>query len=203
MIIKDYIKRLCGVGSVLALMLFMACSEAQEHTAPAVNPEDSVSMMTTYGVNTLISDSGVIKYRIVTERWDVNTVRQPSRWEFMKGVFFEQFDERFHVVGYVQADTAWYYDQKRLWKLRGRVSIRNTNGLVYTSEELYWDGLSHEFYSTVYSRLVTPERTIEGTYFRSDEQMTHYTVTNSKGSFVPNDLDDDEPADSTSTEKKK
>lgn len=184
-------------------MLFMACSEAQEHTAPAVNPEDSVSMMTTYGVNTLISDSGVIKYRIVTERWDVNTVRQPSRWEFMKGVFFEQFDERFHVVGYVQADTAWYYDQKRLWKLRGRVSIRNTNGLVYTSEELYWDGLSHEFYSTVYSRLVTPERTIEGTYFRSDEQMTHYTVTNSKGSFVPNDLDDDEPADSTSTEKKK
>lgn len=203
MIIKDYIKRLCGVGSVLALMLFMACSEAQEHTAPAVNPEDSVSMMTTYGVNTLISDSGVIKYRIVTERWDVNTVRQPSRWEFMKGVFFEQFDERFHVVGYVQADTAWYYDQKRLWKLRGRVSIRNTNGLIYTSEELYWDGLSHEFYSTVYSRLVTPERTIEGTYFRSDEQMTHYTVTNSKGSFVPNDLDDDEPADSTSTEKKK
>ncbi len=203
MIIKDYIKRLSGVGSVLALMLFMACSEAQEHTAPAVNPEDSVSMMTTYGVNTLISDSGVIKYRIVTERWDVNTVRQPSRWEFMKGVFFEQFDERFHVVGYVQADTAWYYDQKRLWKLRGRVSIRNTNGLIYTSEELYWDGLSHEFYSTVYSRLVTPERTIEGTYFRSDEQMTHYTVTNSKGSFVPNDLDDDEPADSTSTEKKK
>ena len=203
MIIKDYIKRLCGVGSVLALMLFMACSEAQEHTAPAVNPEDSVSMMTTYGVNTLISDSGVIKYRIVTERWDVNTVRQPSHWEFMKGVFFEQFDERFHVVGYVQADTAWYYDQKRLWKLRGRVSIRNTNGLIYTSEELYWDGLSHEFYSTVYSRLVTPERTIEGTYFRSDEQMTHYTVTNSKGSFVPNDLDDDEPADSTSTEKKK
>ena len=203
MIIKDYIKRLSGVGSVLALMLFMACSEAQEHTAPAVNPEDSVSMMTTYGVNTLISDSGVIKYRIVTERWDVNTVRQPSRWEFMQGVFFEQFDERFHVVGYVQADTAWYYDQKRLWKLRGRVSIRNTNGLIYTSEELYWDGLSHEFYSTVYSRLVTPERTIEGTYFRSDEQMTHYTVTNSKGSFVPNDLDDDEPADSTSTEKKK
>ena len=203
MIIKDYIKRLSGVGCVLALMLFMACSEAQEHTAPAVNPEDSVSMMTSYGVNTLISDSGVIKYRIVTERWDVNTVRQPSRWEFMKGVFFEQFDERFHVVGYVQADTAWYYDQKRLWKLRGRVSIRNTNGLVYTSEELYWDGLSHEFYSTVYSRLVTPERTIEGTYFRSDEQMTHYTVTNSKGSFVPNDLDDDEPADSTSTEKKK
>ena len=63
----------------LQLSSVLSCSEAQEHIAGAVNPEDSVSMMTTYGVNTLISDSGVIKYRIVTERWDVNTVRQPSR----------------------------------------------------------------------------------------------------------------------------
>jgi len=186
---------------MLALVSLWACSERHEHTAPAVNPQDSVSMMTTYGVNTLISDSGVIKYRIVTEQWDVNTVRQPSRWEFMKGIFFEQFDEKFHVEGYIQADTAWYFDQQRLWKLRGRVNIRSNKGLIYTSEELYWDGLSHEFYSTVFSRLVTPERTIEGTYFRSDEQMTHYMVTNSKGSFLPNDLDE-EPADSTAEKTK-
>lgn len=185
-----------------------ACSQAQEHTAAAVNPEDSVSMMTTYGVNTLISDSGVIKYRIVTERWDVNTVRQPSRWEFMKGIFFEQFDEQFHVQAYIQADTAWYFDKKRLWKLRGRVNIRNVKGLIYTSEELFWDGMRHEFYSNVFSRVVTPERTLEGTYFRSDENMEHYLVTNSKGSFLADDMDGDDeeepaaaPEDSTAEEQ--
>ena len=177
------------VGMMLALPLFMACSEVHEHLAPAVNPEDSVAMMTSYGVNTLVSDSGVIKYRIVTERWEVNSARQPSRWEFMKGVFFEQFDEKFHVQAYVQADTAWYYDQQRLWKLRGRVNVRTIDGLIYNSDELYWDGMRHEIYSYAYSRLVTPERTLEGTYFRSDENMTHYTVTNSKGSFVSEDID--------------
>ena len=173
----------------------LACSQPQEHTAAAVNPEDSVSMMTSYGVNTLISDSGVIKYRIVTERWDVNTVRQPSRWEFMKGVFFEQFDEQFHVQAYIQADTAWYFDQQRLWKLCGRVNLRNIDGLIYTSEELYWDGIRHEFYSNVFSRVVTPERTMEGTYFRSDENMTRYTVSNSEGSFLASDFEDSEPTD--------
>ena len=198
---KKHIKQLGVVGLVFVLLTLWACSEQHEHTAAAINPQDSVPMMTTYGVNTLISDSGVIKYRIVTERWDVNTVRQPSRWEFMKGIFFEQFDEQFHVEGYIQADTAWYFDQERLWKLRGRVCIRNTKGLIYTSEELFWDGLKHEFYSTVFSRLVTPERTIEGTYFRSDEQMTHYFVTNSKGSFLPDDFDD-ESADSTENKTK-
>lgn len=181
---------------VYCLAFSVACTEPHEHTARAINPEDSASIMVSYGVNTLISDSGVIKYRIVTERWEVNTVRQPSRWEFMKGIFFEQFDEQFHVQGYIQADTAWYYDQQRLWKLRGRVNLRNSNGLIYTSEELYWDGMRHEFYSTVFSRVVTPERTMEGTYFRSDEKMDHYLVTNSKGSFIASDFDPEpDPAD--------
>ncbi len=200
---REYGCRACGLRALPGMLLIIfllfllpsfvtSCSEAQEHTAPAVNPEDSASMMTSYGVNTLISDSGVIKYRIVTEQWDVNTIRQPNRWEFMKGIFFEQFDEQFHVQAYIQADTAWYYDRLRLWHLRGRVNIRNVNGLIYKSEELYWDGMKHEFYSNVFSRVVTPERTLEGTCFRSDEQMNHYLVSNSKGSFVASDIEGDD-----------
>ena len=191
------IKHFAGMGLMLVLLMFISCGEeAKEHTAPAIRERDSVSMMTSYGVNTLISDSGVIKYRIVTERWDVNVIRQPNRWEFMKGVFFEQFDEQFHVEGYIQADTAWYYDQLKLWKLRGRVRVRNNNGLRYESEELYWDGIRHELYSYVFSKVITPERTLEGTYFRSDERMTKYTVSNSKGSFMPNE---EEKNDSSTT----
>jgi len=188
---------------IFHLAFSVACSETHEHTAAAILPEDSVSMMTSYGVNTLISDSGVIKYRIVAERWEVNTLRQPTRWEFMKGVFFEEFDEKFRLQAYVQADTAWYYDQLNLWKLRGRVQVRNIDGLIFTSEELYWDGRMHELYSNVYSRLVTPERTMEGTCFRSNEDMTRYNISNSQGSFVNEDIDGEkketEPAATTDT----
>ena len=184
---------------LFTFLLFNACSEQQSHTAPAVNERDSASMMVSYGVNTLISDSGVIKYRIVTERWDVNTIKNPPRWTFEKGIFMEQFDPQFHIEGYIQADTAWYYDQQKLWELRGRVYIRNVNGLVFRSEELFWDGIKHEFYSHKFSRLVTPERTMEGTYFRSDEHMTHYEVTNSVGSFQAADMEP-EPALPTPTQ---
>ena len=180
------------VAIVAAHMAMTACEQAQEHTAPAVHDRDSASMMISYGVNTLISDSGVIKYKIVTERWDVNTVKNPTRWTFEKGVFFEQFDQQFHVEAYVQADTAWFFDQQKLWKLRGRVRIRNINGLIYESEELYWDGLKHELYSNVFSKVTTPERTMQGTYFRSDEHMRHYIVSNSKGSFTTADLENDD-----------
>ena len=173
---------------MVGFFLLASCEGQKEHTAPAVHDRDSASMMISYGVNTLISDSGVIKYRIVTERWEVNTVRNPSRWIFEKGLFFEQFDEKFHVQSYIQCDTAYYYDQKKLWELRSRVSILTKDGLRFTSQQLFWDQASHEVYSNVPSRLVTPDRTLEGTYFRSDERMTRYFVSNSRGSFEKTDI---------------
>ncbi len=195
--------RLIAFLVVGVLMGLFACTEQQEHTAPAVRDRDSASVMTSYGVNTLISDSGVIKYRIVTERWDVNTIKTPTRWTFEKGIFMEQYDDKFHVEGYIQADSAWYYDQKKLWELRGRVSIRNVNGLIFNSEELFWDGIKHEFYSYQFSRVVTPERTMQGTYFRSNESMTSYEVTNSGGSFQAADFDNSNSSTETNTEQKK
>ena len=174
---------------VMFVLFFASCEEQKEHTAPAVFPRDSASVMTSYGVNTLISDSGIIKYRIVTERWDVNTVKNPSRWTFEKGVFLEQFDEKFHVQSYIQCDTAYYYDQMKLWELRGRVRILTKDGIRFSSEQLFWDENKHELYSHVFSRLVTPDRRLQGSYFRSDEKMTRYFVSNTKGSFTKGELD--------------
>lgn len=171
--------------SALTLTLATAsCTESKEHTAPAIHPRDSVATMTTWGVNTLISDSGVIKYRIVAEKWEVNQQRNPSRWIFERGLFLEQFDEKFRVQSHIQCDTAYYFDQSKIWELRGRVRMNTTDGMTFTSEELFWDQNEHQIYSHMFSHLITPERELQGTYFRSDEQLTRYTITNSKGSFV-------------------
>ncbi len=140
-------------------------------------------MMKSYGVNTLISDSGVMKYRIVAERWEVNEVLNPPRWIFKRGIFMEQFDQNFHTEAYVQADTAFYYTTKKLWHLIGNVRVKTIDGLRFSSEELYWDQNRRELYSYCFSRVVTPERELQGTYFTSDERMQHYTVSNSVGSF--------------------
>jgi LPS export ABC transporter protein LptC len=177
---------------VVGMMMLTACEEQTEHTAPAINDRDSVSTMITNGVNTLISDSGLIKYRIVAERWEINQRRNPQRWIFDKGLFMTQFDEKFHVQLYIQCDTAYHFDGLRLWELRGRVHVLTKDGFDFKSEELFYDMNKHEFYSYKYSKLVTPERTLQGTYFRSDENITNYYVSNSKGSFEKGDIMDEE-----------
>ena len=177
-----------------------SCTEEREHTAPAIHDRDSVAMMTSYGVNTLISDSGIIKYRIVAERWEINDKRDPSRWIFDKGVLLTQFDQTLHVQSYIQCDTAYYFDKLRMWEMRGRVTILTKQGLRFSSEELYWDEEKHEIWSNKYSHLVTPDREMQGSRFRSDEQMTHYEVYNGKGSFSRGDIDKN-PMDTMTTQQ--
>lgn len=178
---------------LFSIIALLACTEEHEHTAPAIRDKDSVPSMVSYGVNTLISDSGVIKYRIVTERWEMNDKRNPSRWIFDKGVFLTQFDQTLHIQSYIQCDTAYYFDKNRIWELHGRVRILTKQGLRFSSEELYWDEQKHEIWSHKFSHLKTPERELQGNYFKSNENMTKYIVTNTKGSFEKADIGLDKP----------
>lgn len=197
--------RLCrlleGLSLVYIGMLLMACSSDKPPMAPAVHMRDSIPVMTTYGVSKLISDSGIIRYKIVTEEWRVYDRTSPTKQTFMKGLLLEKFNLKFHVEMYITADTAYWYDQN-LWELRGRVCVWNDNGTVFNSELLYWNMNRHEFYSNKYSHLITPDREVEGNSFHSNEQMTIYEVNFSHAIFpIPeNNEEEDTSIDSMEIE---
>ena len=177
--------------SLCLLCCFFSCSNSEEHVAEAVNEKDSLPFMHAIGVSTLISDSGVIRYHLVAEEWDIfNHPERPSSWRFCKGMLMERFDTAFHIDMYVQADTAYLHNQ-RLWELRGRVRIRNVENTRFFTEELFWDMDRHEMWNHQFMRIVTPDRTLHGTNFRSNETMTRYAVTNSVGDFPAGDIESD------------
>lgn len=165
-------------------MLCIGCTAEVEHLAEAVSGKDSLLFMHSRGINTFISDSGVMRYHMVVEEWDIYNGQggEPATWKFMKGMLMERFDEKFHVDLFVQSDTA-YLHRQQLWELRGRVVVRNVNGDVFRTEELFWDLDAHEMWNHQYIHITTPERELEGTEFRSNEQMTRYAVRNSIGVF--------------------
>lgn len=170
-----------------------ACTTRKQNTAPAVNPDDSLAFMTSRGINSLVSDSGVLRYKIVAEQWDIYNTTQPATWKFMQGLLMQRFGEDKHVDLYVQADTA-YFHRQNLWELRGRVEVKNIQGTVFRTGELFYDLQKHEFWSNQFMRITTPDRELQGTTFRSDEQMTNYFVSNSSG-HVP--VKDTQKADTT------
>lgn len=146
----------------------------------------------TTDVNTLISDSGITKYKLQAKYW--YTYDKPEKkWVFPAGLHLEQFDLSFNVQASVDADTAYYYQDKRLWELKNNVKVMNHSGQHFFAETLYWDEANEEVYSHDPVRI---ERGI-GEYlyaeygFKSNQTMTRYELYSSSGHM---DVKDEEGA---------
>lgn len=167
-----------------ANFVFGGCSGETVSGGDVITMRDSTPIMVTTGVSKLISDSGVIRYRIVAEEWRMLDRTRPPRQEFRKGIFMERYDAKFMPNLTIEADTAYCYNQK-LWELRGRVRIVNREkGTVFTTEELFWNMDEHLVYGSKHMRIVEPDQELEGDSFEADEQMNHYLIRQSRG-FMP------------------
>lgn len=167
-------------GTMLA---FVGCGQEAPPEASAIKNREQMPIMISRGISKLISDSGVTRYKVITEEWAVYDKTTPPRQDFLKGLLILRFDDKMNIDMQITADTAYWYDQN-LWELHGRVFVNNeASQTTYRSEQLYWDMQKHEFYSDVWMHIVTPEREVQGTRFRSNEQMTYYEVDRDKGSM--------------------
>ena len=166
-----------------AATLLFSCEGEETNNGPKLGVRDSLPWLKSMGVSTLISDSGIIRYKLISEDWYMYDKKEPTYWAFEKGLFMEKFDANYHVEAFINCDTAYYFDQRHLWELRGRVFIKNTKGETFRTSLLYWDQNIHEFYSPAYMEIQGETQSLKGVNFRSNEQMTQYRIHQSSGAF--------------------
>lgn len=171
------------LGAMVMFLLFSACSHREKALGKAITERDSLPILDTRGVTSLISDSGVTRYRIHTEEWLVFDRKDPPHWAFERGVYLEKFDSIFQVEASIKADTAYYYNKDELWKLMGHVDIKNLKGERFSTELLYWNQREQRIYSDRFIRIEQPDRIITGRGFESNQQMTVYKIHKPEGIF--------------------
>ncbi len=186
-----------AVWATVMFLFLPACGSREKPMAAAVDKKDSLPDMKTTGVTTLISDSGTIRYKIITEEWLIYNQRNPPFWAFEKGIYLEKFDSVFHVDASIKADTAYYYEPKKLWELRGNVHIQNQQGDKFDTELLFWDQTKEKIYSDKYIRIEQIDKILTGYGFESNQQLTAYQIFNNTGIFT---VEDQTAADSTKTQ---
>ena len=174
---------IAATSVVVMLLLFSSCSGREKNLGEAITERDSLPVMDTRGVTTLVSDSGVTRYRVNAEEWLVFDRKNPPYWAFEKGVYLEKFDSLFQIEASIEADTAYYYNKKELWKLIGNVHVQNLKGEKFDTELLYWDQRKEKVYSDRFIRIEQPDRVITGRGFESNQQMTAYTIHKPEGIF--------------------
>ena len=174
---------IAATSVVVMLLLFSSCSGREKNLGEAITERDSLPVMDTRGVTTLVSDSGVTRYRVNAEEWLVFDRKNPPYWALEKGVYLEKFDSLFQIEASIEADTAYYYNKKELWKLIGNVHVQNLKGEKFDTELLYWDQRKEKVYSDRFIRIEQPDRVITGRGFESNQQMTAYTIHKPEGIF--------------------
>lgn len=180
-----WLTRLSSVA-LCCMLLLVACSGNKTEVVEGYENVDSLPSMYTCDVNTLISDSGVTRYRIEAPLWYMyegeNT--QDPYWYFPQGIYVEQFDTLFVTETMIEGDTAIYYKKPQKWLLSGNVHIENAEGKKFYTQQLYWDQQAREIYSDSAIRIVDGEEVIEGVGFKSNEQITKYVILRTTGIFT-------------------
>ena len=199
---KTYLTFINITAAFLAAVMFVifpACSGKDKNLAEAISENDTLPSMTSLGVTTLISDSGITRYKVVAEEWLIHDKKNPPYWAFEKGVYLEKFDTLFRIDASIKADTAYYHEKKKLWELKGNVQILSQRGDKFQTNLLFWDEKKEKVYSDQFIQIEQEDKIIKGYGFESNQDLTEYIIKNTTGVFTVEDTAPAsvQPADST------
>ncbi len=174
---------------LLSLFLLLAftqsCHEEKKVDVGKFDAKRLPTMRTT-NVNTLISDSGVTKYRIVSPLWLVYEDIDTPYWHFPEGLYLRSYDFNLNVIATVACDSAYYFKSQRLWRLDGRVEITRAPKDLFQTQQLFWDERKHLLYTDKFIHIENLTHMLEGDGFRADDRLTKYTILKPKGIFPIN-----------------
>lgn len=169
--------------SALAVLVIVGCSNDKTEVVHRNTDMETAPTMMTRDVVTMISDSGITRYRITTALWLVYDEAAEPHWRFPEGLFMEKFDDKFVTEATILCDSATYLKNRQLWRLDGNVNILNTLGEKFLTQQLFWDQRQNKIYSDSFIHIERADRTIEGVGFESNNRMTRYNIKNPTGIF--------------------
>lgn len=172
------------ITAVVVLIFLFSCSSSTKKGVYEVTASDSAAVMSTYGVSSLISDSGRISYRIEAEEWSVFDKRNPPYWSFEQGLYLEKYNKNMDIEATVKCDTAYYYNEKKLWKLIGNIVIKNQKNEKFSTDTLYWNQGTGTIYSDSYIRIEQESQVTEGYGFSSNQNLSVWHIRNTKGIYT-------------------
>jgi LPS export ABC transporter protein LptC len=178
---------------VVVMLVLSACGSSIKNDSQLNAVRDSVAVMKSYGVTTLISDSGITRYRVVTPEWLVYDKTSRPSWLFPQGLHLEQFDKEMQVHSEVSSKHAVYYVNEDVWELSDSVVAMNVEGELFETNSLRVEQKKDLIYTDEFVKITQKKRIISGYGMRANQRLTRYTILKTQG-VIP--LDENN-ADST------
>ncbi len=165
--------------TIVILLFFVGCSDNKIKKVvvnTAVMPQLSSDSITT-----IVSDSGIIRYKIYAPHWEIFDKIDTPCWNFSEGLRFERFDSLYNVDANIFSKKAVYYTEMELWKLNDSVRAVNIQGENFETNELFWNQKTQTIYSDSAIKVTQADKIIYGVGFESNQEFTRYTIRKPTG----------------------
>lgn len=173
-------------GILMIALLFPGCREEKKIDVASKLNAKAMPTMSTRNVATLISDSGITQYKIVSPLWLVYDNVDTPYWRFPEGLYLRKYDPMFRVIASVAADSAVYFRNQRVWRLDGHVELTKLPKDLFLTQQLFWDERREQLYSDSFIHIETATHVLEGHGFVSNQNLTQYRIIRPTGIFPVN-----------------
>jgi len=183
--IKNSLKTAFAASSILLLAVSFgttSCSSNKPEEIKAISNREDLPALSYQELETVITDSGKVKYRFITPEMLSYKFKEDPYIDFPSGFHLFIYNSSGEVETQIKCMNAIYYEKpKELWELNNDVQGINTKGEVLNTEQLFWDMKEERLYTDKFVKITTPTQIITGTGLESDQTLSNWRIKNVSG----------------------
>jgi len=158
-----------------------ACSKERVETKSLNVNIDSLYTARMIKLNTLISDSGLIRYRMAAPVLLIYERPERNEWVFPKGLLLRPYDTISGSKVFIKADSAIRSTANEEWELIGNVQVQGPQGQRLHTHRLFWQRDQRRLFSHDTTYFFTEGRELRGSSFEATDDLSWYQILNNKG----------------------
>ena len=170
---------------LLAVLFFnLACTSNKPEEIKAIEVGQNTPSLEIVDFETFVSDSGRVKYHVTTPLLlNYDKAEEPYK-EYPKGGHIMAYEDTTGVVtSQIKCKYAIFHDNKQLWDLRNDVEAVNDDGVVFNTEQLFWDQKNEEIYTEKFIKITTEDEIITGYGLTAKENLKEYRLKKMSGTI--------------------
>ena len=158
--------------ALLAILAVAACSKERVETKSLNVNIDSLYTARMIKLNTLISDSGMIRYRMIAPVLLIYERPERNEWVFPQGLILRPYDTVSGNKVFIKADSAIRSTATEEWELIGHVQVQGPEGQRLNTHRLFWQRDQRRLYSHDTTYFFTQGRELRGSSFEATDDLS-------------------------------
>lgn len=174
----NIIKTASSIMLFAVLLFIISCTSNKPEEIKAITDIQKVPSLEVIDYESYISDSGRVKYHIITPHLlQFDKTEDPYK-EFPKGGHIITYDTAMVIKSEIKCQYAINYEKTKLWDLRNNIEAINEDGVIFNTEQLFWNEKEETISTDKFVKITTKDEIVTGYGLQATQNLSKYELKN-------------------------